>query len=87
MNRMLNFLNNICIDTAQTAAEKKNEANTFQHILCYLFIHALERASTLGLPKAYQQKQQHDYKMRSALDMKAHIKQDIPFMGKISIQY
>lgn len=44
LNRMLNFLNNIYIDTAQTAAQK-NEANTFQHILCYLFIHALERAS------------------------------------------
>ena len=87
LNRMLNFLNNIYIDTAQTAAEKKNKANTFQHILCYLFIHALERASTLGLPKAYQQKRQHDYKMRGALDMKAHIKQDIPFMGKISSQY
>ena len=87
LHRMLNFLNNIYIDTKETQAEKHSKANVFQQILSYLFIHSLERSANLGLPKAYQQKQQHDYKMRGSIDMNAFLKRDIPFLGKISSRY
>lgn len=85
--RMLNFLNDIYLDdvTAPTAKDKK--VNEFQFIVGYLFMQSLEKAAVLGLPKEYQKVTIRSNKVRGKIDLKAYLKNDIPFRGKLTTSY
>lgn len=87
LRRMLNFLNDVYVDTQETDAQSNNENNAFQHIITYLFIHSLERSATLGLPHLYQKVTQCSHKVRGSVDMNAYFRNDIPFMGKLTTTY
>ncbi|WP_417887699.1 McrC family protein [Zunongwangia sp.] len=87
LNRMLNYVNDIYVDNQNTLAEQLDDTNEFQNIIAYLFIQSLERASVLGLPKTYQTLSQHGHKVRGKIDVNAHLKNNIPFTGKITTSY
>lgn len=85
LNRMLNFANDVYMDDIDVFGEKDASPPDFsRYILYYLFVQSLEKAYLLGLPKAYQNIQHHEMRLRGRLDINRHIKQDIPFTGKIS---
>ncbi|WP_298767358.1 hypothetical protein [uncultured Polaribacter sp.] len=87
LKRMLNFVNDIYIDNQSTKADKTEEVNEFQNIIAFLFIQSLEKASVLGLPKTYQSITERNNKVRGKIDLKAYLKQDIPFTGKLTSTY
>lgn len=87
LRRMLNFVNDIYVDTEKSNASKKEEHNEFQYIIAYLFIQSLEKASVLGLPKEYQSITQRSHKVRGKIDLNAYLKKDIPFQGKLTTTY
>lgn len=87
LQRMLNFLNDVYVDTKEVKADKNTKTNPFQHILAHLFIHALERSAALGLPQVYQQKTQRSQKVRGSVDINAYLRQDMPFQGKLTTKY
>ncbi|RBW57589.1 hypothetical protein DS884_11080 [Tenacibaculum sp. E3R01] len=87
LRRMLNFVNDIYVDTEKSKASKKEEHNEFQYIIAYLFIQSLEKASVLGLPKEYQSVIQRSHKVRGKIDLNAYLKRDIPFRGKLTTTY
>ena len=84
LRRMLNFANDIYVDSDVPASENKKDVNEFQFIIAYLFLHSLEKASVVGLPAAYRNKAERTYKFRGKVDMKSYLKNDIPFQGKVS---
>ncbi len=87
LHRMLNYINDIYVDTKEVDAEQNKKDNSFQHILAHLFVHALERSATLGLPQFYQQKTQRSHKVRGSVDINAYLRHDIPFQGKLTTKY
>ncbi|WP_179348751.1 McrC family protein [Winogradskyella pacifica] len=87
LRRMLNFVNDIYVDTEKSKASKKEEHNEFQYIIAYLFIQSLEKASVLGLPKEYQSITQRSHKVRGKIDLNAYLKTDIPFRGKLTTTF
>ena len=52
--------------------------------LLYLFPSQLKKAYSQGLYKAYRTEKYNDANVKGAIDVKRHIKQNNPFMGKIS---
>ena len=52
--------------------------------LIYLFPAFLKRAMSQGLYREYQTKQYNDSNVRGRIDISRHIKQNIPFTGKIA---
>jgi 5-methylcytosine-specific restriction endonuclease McrBC regulatory subunit McrC len=87
LKRMLNFVNDIYIDNQITKADKNEESNEFQNIIAFLFIQSLEKAAILGLPKTYQSITERSNKVRGKIDLNAYLKQDIPFIGKLTSTY
>jgi 5-methylcytosine-specific restriction enzyme subunit McrC len=84
LRRMLNYVNDIYIDTKEVAAQKSEDANEFQQILAYLFIHSLERVSSMGLPQKYQMRSERSSKVRGKININEYIRRDMPFHGKIT---
>lgn len=87
LRRMLNYVNDIYVDTEKYKASKKEDFNEFQFILAYLFIQTLEKASVLGLPKEYQNVTERSHKVRGRVDINAYLKHDMPFRGKLTSSY
>ncbi len=87
LNRMLNFLNGIYIDSQPTTATDNPKSNVFLHIIAYLFVQSLEKSAQLGLPKRYQQQTQRSYKVRGSVDINAYLRDDIPFQGKLTTRF
>ena len=84
LRRMLNYINDIYVDTQEIKASKSQETNEFQNIIAYLFIQSLEKSSFLGLPKAYRNITQHSHKVRGKIDINAYLKKSVPFSGKLT---
>ena len=53
-------------------------------LLAFLFPSYLKQATRKGLFKMYQQKRYNDSNLRGTLDVARHIKQNVPFVGKIA---
>lgn len=87
LHRMLNFVNDIYVDTKDVNAVAHKKSNEFQYIIAYLFIQALEKASVLGLPKKYTQVTERSSKVRGKISINEYIKRDIPFQGKLTSTY
>ena len=87
LHRMLNFVNDIYVNTKDVNAESKKETNEFQYIISYLFIQSLERASVLGLPKKYTEVTERSAKVRGKININEYLKRDIPFQGKLTSTY
>lgn len=85
--RMLNFLNDIYLDDISAPTVKDKKVNEFQFIVAYLFMQSLEKAAILGLPKEYQKVTIRSNKVRGKIDLKAYLKNDIPFRGKLTTTY
>lgn len=84
LERMLNFANDIYVDDVSLGKSIDAKKNLSKIVIYYLFIQTLERAFLLGLPKEYKDKNYHEAKVMSKVDMAKFIKNDIPFAGKIS---
>ena len=84
LTRMLNFVNDIYVDTKDRAARPNKKRNEFQVIIAYLFIQSLEKAGVLGLPKKYQNVTERSTKVRGKIDINAYLKKDIPFQGSLT---
>ena len=87
LHRMLNFINDIYVDTKDVNAKSKRKTNEFQYIISYLFIQSLEKASVLGLPKKYTQVTERSTKVRGKININEYLKRDIPFQGKLTSTY
>jgi 5-methylcytosine-specific restriction endonuclease McrBC regulatory subunit McrC len=59
-------------------------AESIQDFLPYLFPALLNDALTQGLFKQYQRKQYNDANVKGVIDVVRHIRQNIPFAGKIA---
>ncbi len=84
LKRMLNFVNDIYVDTDEIKAKKDETENQFLFIIAYLFIQSLEKAAVLGLPQQYQKHQERSHKVRGSIDFNVFLKRDIPFQGKLT---
>jgi 5-methylcytosine-specific restriction endonuclease McrBC regulatory subunit McrC len=87
LHRMLNFVNDIYVDTKDVSAISNKQSNEFQYIIAYLFIQSLEKASVLGLPKQYTQVTERSSKVRGKISINEYLKTDIPFQGKLTSTY
>lgn len=87
LRRMLNFVNDIYVDTEKVKHSKSDEANEFLNIIAYLFIQSLEKSAGLGLPKNYTQQIQRSHKVRGKVDINLYLKNDFPFRGKLTTSY
>ncbi len=84
LQRMLNFIHDIFIDTEKNNAQKENSNNQFLFIIAHIFIQTLEKSEILGLPQEYKIQQERNHKIRGKIDLNRYLKYDIPFQGKIS---
>lgn len=84
LSRMLNFVNDIYIETKDRTARPNDNRNEFQIIIAYLFIQSLEKAGVLGLPKKYQNISERNTKVKGKIDINKYLKQDIPFQGSLT---
>lgn len=84
LRRMLNYVNDIYVDTKEITAQKKEDTNEFKQILAYLFIHSLERVSSMGLPQRYELRSKRSTKVRGKININEYIRRDMPFQGKIT---
>lgn len=87
LQRMLNCITDIYIDTEIVNAKKNLKTNEFHNIVAYLFIQTLEKVSLLGLPKIYQTVSQISSKVRGNIDINHYLKNNIPFIGKLKSSY
>ncbi|NCC70576.1 hypothetical protein EOM09_03260 [bacterium] len=69
LKRMLNFVNDIYIDTTPFNAIKDKNNNQFKFIISYLFIQSLEKAAILGLPQEYISHKLKNNKVRGQIDI------------------
>lgn len=86
LKRMLNFANDVYLDTSVFDAQKEKKSNLdySKFIIYYMFKQRLEKAFLLGLPKAYRSIEHHEMKLKGKIDINRFIKYDIPFKGKVS---
>ncbi|PQB07551.1 hypothetical protein BST83_10565 [Polaribacter filamentus] len=87
LHRMLNFVNDIYVETKDVNAVAQKKSNEFQYIIAYLFVQSLEKASVLGLPKKYTQVTERSSKVRGKININEYLKRDIPFQGKLTSTY
>ncbi|MBQ0767792.1 MAG: hypothetical protein KBT58_00760, partial [Bizionia sp.] len=87
LHRMLNFVNDIYIDTKDVNAISNRQTNEFQYIIAYLFIQSLEKASVLGLPKQFTKITERSSKVRGKININEYLRRDIPFQGKLTSTY
>lgn len=87
LKRMLNFVNDIYVDTEQVNAKKDEAENQFLFIIAYLFIQSLEKAAVLGLPQEYRKHKERSHKVKGSIDFNEYLKRDIPFQGKLTTTF
>ncbi len=87
LKRMLNFVNDIYVDTEQVNAKKDEAENQFLFIIAYLFIQSLEKAALLGLPQEYRKQKERSHKVKGSIDFNQYLKRDIPFQGKLTTTF
>lgn len=87
LQRMLNFVNDIYVDNQQIQARNDKTENQFLFIIAHLFILSLEKAVILGLPQQYQILQERSQKVRGNINFNDYLKRDIPFQGKLTINF
>ena len=68
------------LDFDQTTDKKDN----IWDFLLYLFPYYLNKAYSKGLYKAYKREEYNDANIKGTIDVKRHIKMNIPFNGKIA---
>ncbi|MEH6668455.1 MAG: hypothetical protein V7689_11935 [Psychrobacter sp.] len=61
----------------------RNQTNLFD-FLVYLFPHFLKKALSQGLYKEYQKQSYNDSSLKGAIDVKAHLRQNLPFRGNVA---
>lgn len=64
--------------------EQTKSHENIWNFLYYLFPYYLKRAYSQGIFKAYQKNQYNDANVKGTIDIKRHIKMNIPFQGKIA---
>jgi 5-methylcytosine-specific restriction endonuclease McrBC regulatory subunit McrC len=62
----------------------KSDSENIYDFLLYLFPHFLKKAYSQGLYKAYKREEYNDANVKGAIDVKRHIRVNIPFCGKIA---
>ena len=88
LNRMLNMSNHIYVDAGSLqSTDSKQDEDYFAYIVEYLFLHAFEKARLVGFPRQYKKIQMQTSKYRGSLSVSKHIKNDLPFLGKMSVTY
>ena len=88
LNRMLNMSNHIYVDAGSLqSTDSKQDEDYFAYIIEYLFLHAFEKARLAGFPRQYKKIQMQTSKYRGSLNVPKHIKNDLPFLGKMSVTY
>ena len=87
LKRMLNFVNDIYVDTEQLKAKMDETESQFLFIIAYLFLQSLEKAAVLGLPQHYKRRKVRSHKVRGSIDIADYIKRDIPFQGKLTTTF
>ncbi|KXX69201.1 McrC family protein [Flammeovirga sp. SJP92] len=60
-----------------------SKENVFDFLI-YMFPHYLRKAIHQGLYKEYQRRDYNDANVKGAIDVNRHIKQNIPFLGRIA---
>lgn len=86
LNHLLTYANNISIDS-QDVHTHYSDCNELEYVLAFLFVQSLEKASFLGLPKEYKTIDDHLSKVRGKIDFNRYMQKDVPFKGKIAVQY
>jgi len=87
LKRMLNFVNDIYVDTEQIKAKMDETESQFLFVIAYLFLQSLEKAAVLGLPQHYKRRKVRSHKVRGSIDIADYIKRDIPFQGKLTTTF
>ncbi|MBI9080816.1 MAG: hypothetical protein JEY79_13890 [Pseudodesulfovibrio sp.] len=87
LKRMLNFVNDIYVDTQKVQAKKDDAENQALFIIAYLFIHTLEKAAVLGLPQQYRNNRERSHKVKGRIDFNHYLNRDIPFQGKLTSSF
>ncbi|WP_336685916.1 5-methylcytosine restriction system specificity protein McrC [Chryseobacterium bernardetii] len=87
LNHLLTYANNISLDSTEIATGFNKKTNELEYLLCFMFVQSLEKASILGLPKKYQNIDARITMAKGKINFNSFIKKDIPFNGKISVQY
>ena len=88
LNRMLNMSNHIYVDAGSLqSTDSKQDEDYFAYIVEYLFLHAFEKARLAGFPRQYKKIQMQTTKYRGSLNVPKHIRNDLPFLGKMSVTY
>ena len=54
------------------------------YFLIYMFIHFFQKAIRQGIYKSYQKREYNDANVRGTIDINRHIKNNIPFNGKVA---
>jgi 5-methylcytosine-specific restriction endonuclease McrBC regulatory subunit McrC len=61
----------------------RNQTNLFD-FLVYLFPYFLKKALSQGLYKEYQKKNYNDSSLKGAIDIKVHLRKNLPFRGNVA---
>ena len=64
--------------------DQTSDKENIWDFLLYLFPHYLKKAYSQGLYKAYKREEYNDANVKGAIDVKRHIRINIPFYGKIA---
>ncbi len=78
LEKVLDFPNIVNMET------DANQDNRLFSLLLFLFPHYLKCAVRKGLYKTYIRKPYNDANMKGIIDIPRHIKQNIPFIGKVA---
>jgi len=63
---------------------KSGDENIWDFLLMFMFPYFLNSALRQGIYKEYQKKKNNDFNVKGTIDIARHIKQNIPFMGKVA---
>ncbi len=58
--------------------------NIWDFLLMFMFPYFLNNAIRQGIYKEYQKKKNNDFNVKGTIDIARHIKENIPFMGKVA---
>jgi len=87
LNHLLTYANDISLDSESVLTSYKARKNELEYLLCFMFLQKLEKAALLGLPKRFQNVNERVTNVRGKVEFNSFIKKDIPFQGKLSVQY
>jgi 5-methylcytosine-specific restriction endonuclease McrBC regulatory subunit McrC len=63
---------------------KADNENIWDFLLMFMFPYFLNNALRQGIYKEYRKKKNNDFNVKGTIDIARHIKQNIPFMGKVA---